>query len=356
MKRRTRLQFRRTEVELQTVFLHALHAQTEWETSMRRYRLPPLDPLVAFEAAARHLSFTRAADELALTQSAVSRQIQTLEGALGVALFQRLHRALVLTEAGRELSAATTSVLQQLHNVAERVGARSQRRTVVVTTTPGFAGLWLIPRLGGFTAAHGDVDVRISATYQLADLERDGVDLAVRYCAQESVGSDAVKLFGESVMPLCSPALLADRSRPLDKPADLRHHVLLHSTTGGRTHTADWQLWLRAMGLEDLQPAGTLHFELYDQMIQAAVDGHGVVLGRLPLVTRLLKAGRLVAPFSRKVASPLGYHLLRSAASARKPEVQQFADWLRAEARESAAETATARGRGSSARADRARA
>lgn len=323
---------------------------------MRRYRLPPLDPLVAFEAAARHLSFTRAADELALTQSAVSRQIQQLEGALGVALFQRLHRALALTEAGRELGAATTSALQQLHNASERLGARSLRRTVVVTTTPGFAGLWLIPRLGGFTAGHPEVDVRISATYQLADLERDGVDLAVRYCAPESVvGADAVKLFGETVMPLCSPQLLADRARPLEKPADLRHHVLLHSTTGGRAHTADWQLWLRAMQLDDLQPAGTLHFELYDQMIQAAIDGHGVVLGRLPLVTRLLKAGRLVAPFSRKVASPLGYHLLRSAASARKPEVQQFADWLRAEARVSASETAaTARGRGSSARAGRA--
>ena len=185
----------------------------ESETTMRRYRLPPLDPLVAFEAAARHLSFTHAADELALTQSAVSRQIQALESSLGVALFQRLHRALALTDAGLELSAATTSALQQLHNVAERVGARPGRRTVVVTTTPGFAGLWLIPRLGAFTAQQPGVDVRISATYVLADLERDGVDIAVRYCAEVAAGADSVKLFGESVMPLCSPKLLADASR-----------------------------------------------------------------------------------------------------------------------------------------------
>jgi DNA-binding transcriptional LysR family regulator len=327
----------------------------EFETTMRRYRLPPLDPLVAFEAAARHLSFTRAADELALTQSAVSRQIQALESSLGVALFQRLHRALALTDAGLELSAATTSALQQLHNVAERVGARPGRRTVVVTTTPGFAGLWLIPRLGAFTAQQPGVDVRISATYVLADLERDGVDIAVRYCAEVAAGADSVKLFGESVMPLCSPKLLADASRPLKRPTDLRHHVLLHGSTGGRAHTADWMLWLRAMQLEDLQPAGTLHFELYDQMIQAAVDGHGVVLGRMPLVARQIQAGRLVAPFSRRVASPLGYHLLRSATAPRRSEVQQFADWLLAEARADAKEAgATARGRGSAARAGRA--
>ena len=190
----------------------------ESETTMRRYRLPPLDPLVAFEAAARHLSFTHAADELALTQSAVSRQIQALESSLGVALFQRLHRALALTDAGLELSAATTSALQQLHNVAERVGARPGRRTVVVTTTPGFAGLWLIPRLGAFTAQQPGVDVRISATYVLADLERDGVDIAVRYCAEVAAGADSVKLFGESVMPLCSPKLLADASRGRGRP------------------------------------------------------------------------------------------------------------------------------------------
>ena len=147
----------------------------------------------------------------------------------------------------------------------------------------------------------------------------------------------------------------AGGARPPPPPTDLRHHVLLHGSTGGRAHTADWMLWLRAMQLEDLQPAGTLHFELYDQMIQAAVDGHGVVLGRMPLVARQIQAGRLVAPFSRRVASPLGYHLLRSATAPRRPEVQQFADWLLEEARADAKEAgATVRGRGSAARAGRA--
>jgi LysR family glycine cleavage system transcriptional activator len=311
-----------------------MHSMQIWNAkTMRRYQLPPLDLLEAFEAAARHLSFTRAADELSVTQSAISRQIKALEDALGVALFQRLHRALELTEAGQQLSIGTTTALQQLHGLTDKLRAQRSRKTVVVTTTPGFAGLWLIPRLAGFLALQPDVDVRISASHDVVDLDREGVDVAVRYGGKASAGARAVKLFGEAVMPVCSPSLRASVAHPLKRPEDLRHHTLLHFESAGKAPLVEWALWLRAMKLDDLQPASVLHFSLYDQMIHAAISGQGVALGRLPLIARLLKDGQLVAPFSNKVVSPLGYQLLLSAAAASKPQVLQFADWLRQEAR-----------------------
>ena len=299
---------------------------------MRRYQLPPLDLLEAFEAAARHLSFTRAANELSLTQSAISRQIAALEERLSVPLFQRLHRALRLTEAGQQLHVTASAVLQQLHSVTEQLRQGQRQKTVVVTTTPGFAGLWLIPRLTSFTALHADVDVRISASLKLVNLDRDGVDLAIRYCASSKADPDAVKLFGEVMTPVCSPALRKQSGRPLKRPEDLQNHTLLHAEAHDDAQVPDWSLWLRAMQIERLKPAGALHFSDYDQMIQAAIRGQGVALGRIPLVSHLIKERKLVAPFSHSMASPHGYHLLRSAASQRKPEVNDFAEWLLAEA------------------------
>ncbi len=298
---------------------------------MRRYQLPPLDLLEAFEAAARHLSFTRAADELSLTQSAVSRQIAALEERLNVPLFQRLHRALRLTEAGRQLQATAGSVLQQLHSVTAQLRQLQRQKTVLVTTTPGFAGLWLIPRLSAFTAAHADVDVRISVSFSLVNLERDGVDLAIRYGPTAAANPHAVPLFGEVMTPVCSPALRRQAGKPLKRPEDLQHHTLLHGAHDN-AQLPDWSLWLRAMQIEHLKPAGAMHFSDYDQMMNAAVRGQGVALGRFPLTQGLVLERKLVAPFSQKLASPMGYHLLRSAASADKPEVSDFAAWLLGEA------------------------
>ena len=246
---------------------------------MRRYQLPPLDLLEAFEAAARHLSFTRAANELSLTQSAISRQIAALEERLSVPLFQRLHRALRLTEAGQQLHVTASAVLQQLHSVTEQLRQGQRQKTVVVTTTPGFAGLWLIPRLTSFTALHADVDVRISASLKLVNLDRDGVDLAIRYRASSKTDPDAVKLFGEVMTPVCSPALRRQVGRPLKRPEDLQNHTLLHAEAHDDAQVPDWSLWLRAMQIERLKPAGALHFSDYDQMIQAAIRGQGVASG-----------------------------------------------------------------------------
>jgi len=304
---------------------------------MRHYDLPPLDQLEAFEASARHLSFTKAADELALTQSAVSRQIAALESHYGLALFRRLHRALRLTDEGQTLLQVVTDVLGQLHAVGGELQRDRRAKTVVVTTTPGFAGLWLIPRLAAFTATRPEVDVRISADYKLVNLKRDGFDLAIRYQAENGIDAGAELLFADVVLPVCSPKLLRDPARPLTAPEDLRHHVLMYLDSGPGADMQDWPIWLRAMKLEGLKPASVLHFSQFDQLINAAVAGQGIALGRSPLLKQLLKDRRLVAPFKKTVASPRSYYLVRSATATRKPEVQEFAAWLKAEAQESSA-------------------
>jgi LysR family transcriptional regulator, glycine cleavage system transcriptional activator len=293
----------------------------------QRYDVPPLDPLLAFEAAARNLSFTKAAAELFLTQSAVSRQIQQLEEHLKVKLFERRARTLLLTESGQLLYRATQEALETLQESARRVRGTATMNAVVVATTPGFATLWLIPHLAGFTRGHPHVDVRISATNEMIDdLERAGVDLAVRYVPERSVAGGRL-LFGETVFPVCSPALADNPQNPLVTPDDLHHHVLLYLELP-RAAWLDWELWFHALGLRDFEPAGKLHFSHYDQLIQAAVGGHGVALGRNPLLSRLLRERKLVAPFKNKVASSRAYYVVESPAAKNKKQVREFADWL----------------------------
>ena len=293
----------------------------------QRYDVPPLDPLLAFEAAARNLSFTKAAAELHLTQSAVSRQIQQLEEHLGIKLFERRARALLLTENGQLFYRAVQDALEKLHDSARRLRSTATLNTVVVATTPGFASLWLIPHLAGFTRDHPHVDVRISATNEMIDdLERAGVDLAVRYVPEDSVTGGRL-LFGETVFPVCSPALASNPANPLVTPDDLHHHVLLYLESP-RAAWLDWELWFHALGLRDFEPAGKLHFSHYDQLIQATLDGHGVALGRHPLLRRLLRERKLVAPFKNKVASSRAYYVVESTTAKVKRQVREFADWL----------------------------
>lgn len=298
------------------------------------WQLPPLELLLAFEAAARHLSFTKAAGELFLTQSAVSRQIQALEESLGSKLFERRTRALLLTEAGQRFYQVTQGVLGELDEATQKLRGAIAARTVTVTTTPGFASLWLIPRLNGYLQANPGVDVRISASYETVNLERDGVDLAVRYARDEEMAGQR-PLFEESILPVCSPALAADPARPLREPSDLRAHVLLHSDDA-KFSWMEWNLWLHAHGLRDLKPAGALQFNQYDQLVQAAVNGQGVALGRLPLLRRLLKDKTLVTPFKKSVVSSRGYFVVRSARAAGKREVKEFEAWLQEEAKKDA--------------------
>ena len=296
-------------------------------------RLPSLDLLKGFEAAARLLSFTRAGEELHLTQSAVSRQIKELEEQLGVALFERRHRALGLTEAGRALFPAASQVLQAMRAVTDRLRALSAQRSLAVTTTNSFAALWLIPRLARFTRAHPGVDVRIAADTRVQDLEREGLDLAIRHGPASLAGPQAVRLFGERVFPVCSPKLLADPKRPLRQPADLRHHVLLqYDDPDGRHPWLHWKTWLEVERLSDLRPAGSLLFSGYEQIIPAAIAGNGVALGRSPLVREALASGELVAPFKRSADPARAYFAIVSKTAASRSEVAEFLAWLRAEA------------------------
>ncbi len=294
-------------------------------------RLPSLDLLRGFEAAARLLSFTRAGEELFLTQSAVSRQIQELESQLGVPLFERRHRSLALTGAGRELYAAAAQVLATMRAATERLRAQAGRRRVSVTTTHSFAALWLVPRLASFMRAHPEVQVRISADTRVQDLEREGLDLAIRHGPASLAGPNAVRLFGEKVFPVCSPKLL--RRSPLEKPSDLARHVLLQfDDPDGRHPWLNWKTWLEIERVPDLKPAGSLMFSGYEQIIPAAIAGHGVALGRSPLVRDALAAGDLVAPFRRRADPARAYYAVLSSSAAERPEVADFVAWLKGEA------------------------
>ena len=297
-------------------------------------RLPSLDLLKGFEAAARLLSFTKAGAELYLTQSAVSRQILELEHQLGVQLFQRKHRALALTEAGQALYPAAAQVLATMRGVTDRLRAVRGRRTLAVTTTQSFASLWLIPRLAGFTRANPEVDVRISAETRVLDLERDGLDLAIRHGPPSLAGPNAIRLFGERVFPVCSPTLMNDPRRPLREPTDLRHHVLLqYDDPDGRHPWMHWKTWLEIERLTDLRPAGNIVLSGYDQIIPAAIAGHGVALGRSPLVREAIAAGELVAPFKRSADPARAYFAVLARDAGGRPEVAAFLAWLRGEAK-----------------------
>ncbi len=294
-------------------------------------RLPPLDLLASFEAAARHLSFTKAADERFVTQSAISRQMRALEDELGTALFRRQHRALALTAEGARLFAVCTAVLSQLRGVVRELRAPSQREVLALTTTPGLASFWLIPRLPGFTRAHPGIDVRLDATFEMRELSREGFDIAIRYARPEKVAGQA--LFGEKVLPVCSPKLL--RQLPLAKPQDLAAHTLLQmelSVNGGMA--VEWEPWLQAMGLANLEPTSRLSMSGYNEVVAAAVAGQGVALGRRPLVDELLREGRLVAPLPKTMATPRSYILVVDPAARARPAVRALEAWLLAQAAE----------------------
>ena len=295
-------------------------------------QLPALDLVRGFDAAARHLSFTKAAVELFLTQSAISRQIKALEEQLGVALFQRRHRALVLTEAGRHFHQAATDALRLLQEATVRIRGGSARR-LTLSTTIGFASLWLIPRLNDFRSQFPDIDIRIDANNRLIDLAREEVDIAIRYCTPDLAPTGAQRLFGEQVIVVCSPRLVAQPG--LAAPADLARHVLLHyDRPDGVAPWSTWEVWLEVQGVAGLKPAGSLSFTAFDHLMQAAINGQGVGLAPTPLARRSLAEGKLVAPLKAVTGSARAYYLLVEAGAAARPSVRQFVAWLLKQAEE----------------------
>ncbi len=294
--------------------------------------LPALDLLKAFEAAARHLSFTRAGTELFLSQSAVSRQIQQLEAQLGTPLFIRRTRALLLTDAGRQYYRDVSQALHQLREAGANLHAAKGDRIVTVTTTVTIASLWLVPQLAEFQQQHPEIEIRVAADNTVRDLERDRLDVAIRYGTRKLAAPGALRLFGERVLPVCSPQLLA-QGRPR-RPADLKNFVLLHFEDATIfTPWLNWDVWFEAMKTPQPVPKGVARFSHYDMMLRAAINGQGICLGRRPLIDALLEGGTLVAAMddARYSATTVdrAYWLMVTPAASERAEVQTFVDWLK---------------------------
>lgn len=291
--------------------------------------LPSLDLLKGFEAAARHLNFTRAADELFLTQSAVSRQVQTLEERLGVRLFVRQRRGLVLTHEGDRLYRSVHAALREVRDAIDSLSPRTDGQRVTLTSTMAFCSLWLIPRLGEFRRACPEVDVRISANDRVLNLERERIDVSVRYLPAHLAPKGSVLLFAEELVPVCSPALIARTGKPLRKPGDLAHYVLLHLEDRDLPSPwLSWGHWLDAVGAHGLKPAGALTLNHSEQVVRAALAGHGVALGRLPLIHDLLREGGLIVPFDTRAPIDRAYFVMQADFARGRPEVSRFVQWL----------------------------
>jgi DNA-binding transcriptional LysR family regulator len=302
---------------------------------MDRQRTPrlSLDLLRGFRSAARHLSFTHAARELFVTQSAISHQIRTLEEQIGRPLFRRVNRALELTETGAELYRAIDEALTLIDNATQR--ASGPWRTLAVTTTVALASTWLVPRLPRFAELHPEIDLRLVASNDAIDLERDGIDVAIRFATLDMKPPSPEKLFDYRQFPVCSPALARSRERPLRTLADLSRHVLLDFETilYGRPWY-DWQRWCDAMKLPAVKGAGWLRSSHYDQVIEAARKGTGVAIGKWPHLSDHLRDGSLVSPLGEAGTTVVGGFFVEVPGARRGAAAEAFVAWLRSEARE----------------------
>ncbi len=297
-------------------------------------KLPSLDLLKGFEAAARHLNFTKAADELFVTQSAVSRQVQALEAGLGVRLFLRQRRGLLLTYEGERLFRSVQGALQQVQEVIDSLSQRPAANRVTLTSTMGFCSLWLIPRLGEFNRLFPEVGVRIAANDQVLNLERERIDISVRYCTQQAAPAGSVWLFDEEIMPVCSPALLERTGKPLRRAQDLAHYVLLDLEDASTpANWLSWDNWFETLGVRGVRPAGSLGFNYFDQIVRAALAGQGVALGRLPLIADLLHDGSLVAPMDARAHTGRAYWVVKAESARGRPEVERLVEWIAGTAR-----------------------
>lgn len=299
---------------------------------MSKYRLPPLDLFRSFEAVARHRSFTLAADELCLTQSAVSRQIKALEEALGLSLFRRLHRAIDLTVEGQRLFESVTRGLDDVSGCLTALGASTKAPQITVSASVAFAWYWLMPRLERFGALQPDVDLRVLATDHAALPGAGEVDVAVLFGSGHWEGLEARLLFGERVYPVCSPAYL--RAHPaLHRPEDLLDQTLLHLEYGKVSFGGvDWRSWLLRQGVNGQPVRRGLRFNSYPMVLQAAEVGQGVALGWSYVTDPLLAEGRLVCPVDRTLETQDGYYLCTSRNAVLTPGISVFLEWINAEA------------------------
>ena len=299
-----------------------------------RTRPLSIGPLRTFECTARLLNFRAAADELAMSQSAVSRQIQSLEEELGAALFMRQSRTVELTEAGVILSSTISAMLHQLDNSVQQIRLSGKRRSIAVTTFASFASMWLIPRLAEFQNAYPEIDIRIDASDKIVDLSSSEIDIAIRYGLASRMPANAVHLFDDQMVAVASPQLMK-KEGAIQTPADLARFTLIEASEPRGTHLEwlTWHHWLKANGMQDFQPQRWLHFNYAHQMVQAALSGQGVVLARPPLIAESLANGDFIDVLPGKHnKSPMAYWLLVGSASSQRDQVRAFSDWVIQEA------------------------
>ena len=307
---------------------------------MDRRRLPPLNALRAFETAARHMNFSRAAEELSVTPGAVSQQIQNLEDYVGAALFKRTSKGLLLTDAAQTALPALREAFDRLGEAASLLTAAVDGRRVTVSAAPSFAAKWLVPRLGRFEAAHPEVDVWLSAGMELVDFANGEVDVAIRYGSGRYPGLEVQRLMSETVIPVASPELVAER--PLETPEDLGHHVLLHDGSPDADESCpDWSMWLTARGVKGVDGARGPRFNQSSLVIEAAMNGRGVALAKRALAQADIDAGRLVAPLQIATAVDFAYYVVHPKAKGRLSQVRAFVKWLGEEASQHEAELRT---------------
>ena len=290
-------------------------------------QIPPLTALRAFEAAGRHLSFTKAADELHVTQAAISHQVKSLEKYLGLKLFRRLNRTLLLTDAGQLYLPPLTDAFEGITRATHRLRQHLGRARLTVSVLPSFAAGWLVPRLGRFRQRCPDVDLRIDPTNSLTDFRRDDVELGILYGRGNYPGLRTDRLMREEFFPVCSPRLL-EGPAPLRDPADLTHHTLLHDDM-----TVDWRTWLLAAGVEGVDAERGITVTDSSMLLRAAIAGQGVALARSVLAADEIASGRLVRPFDVDVPAEYAYYLAYPEKSADQSNVVAFREWILEEAR-----------------------
>jgi DNA-binding transcriptional LysR family regulator len=306
-----------------------LHSQTHL-----RSRPISAGHLRAFEAVARHLNFRAASEEMALTQSAVSRQIQSLEEEVGVGLFLRHTRAVELTDAGAQLLLAVQQSLPRIDGAVRQIRQSAGRKSVSLTTFASFASMWLIPRLEAFQRDNPEIDIRIDASDAALDMDMADVDLALRYGPQDNMPAGSLRLFGENITPVASPWLIKSNP-PIKTPADIARFTLIEAGDAHRTHLEwlTWRRWFDVNKMGRAQPRRWLFFNYAYQMVQAALTGQGLVLARSSLIAESLANGDLVEVLPQhRMDSPMSYWLIIGPRSALRPEIQAFCEWLKAQA------------------------
>lgn len=295
-------------------------------------RLPPLNALRVFESAARHLSFTKAAEELHVTPGAVSQQIKALEDFLQTPVFRRQKRSLLLTDEAQASLPILREGFDKLAEAGKILSSKADSHRLTVSVAPSLASKWLVPRLDGFQEAHPDVDVWVSADMEPVDFAVEDVDLAIRYGAGRYDGLVSEHLMAEKIIPVCSPALLTGQN-PLKSPKDLVHHTLLHdSGTEKDPSCPTWPMWLKAAGVCHKQGERGVKFNQSSLVIEAAVAGKGVALAKAALALADLEAARLVIPFDLTTPTDFSYYIVHPPSKSSSPSVAAFKAWLKAEA------------------------